>query len=155
MTDKRILRDTREKKGFWIFGGKRCKAAALKTGDYTLEGYEDILAIERKKSVSEISMNFTDKSGAFWREMERMTEIEHAYLIFEFTMEEVAGFPWKSKLPPYIKKKIRVRGGYLLAQIEKIEEMGIKVIFAGSRDSAISIAEKIFDEVSAGQQIRC
>lgn len=143
----RIIRDSREKKGYWVFGGKRCKTKALKTGDYTIEGYEDVLCIERKKTVMEIAGNFTHKSGAFWREIERMEEYKHAYLILEFTEEELLGYPFKSKLPKYLKAKIRIRGGYLAARIEMIEEKGIKVIFAGNRERAIQIVEMIFDEI--------
>ena len=145
----RILRDTREKKGYWTFAGKRCKSTALKTGDYTLEGYEDVLCIERKKSCSELAQNIVHKSRAFWRELERMQEFEHRYLILEFTEEELGGFPWKSDLPRYIKRKIRAKGPFLISKIIEIEEMGIKVIFAGDRDNAIKIAEDIFAEVSA------
>lgn len=148
----RIIRDSREKKGFWVWAGKRCKVKALKTGDYTMEGYEDVLCIERKKTVMEIAGNFTHKSGAFWREIERMQEFDHAYLILEFTEEEMLGYPWKSKLPKYLKAKIRIRGGYLASRIEMIEEKGIKVIFAGSRARAIQIAERIFDEVQESER---
>ena len=141
-----IIRDSREKKGYWVFAGKRCKVQGLKTGDYTLKGFEDVLCIERKKTVMEIAGNFTHKSGAFWREVDRMAEFPHAYLILEFTQDELLGYPWKSDIPKFLKRKIRIRGGYLATKLEIIEERGIKVIFAGDRDGAIAIAERIFEE---------
>ena len=46
--------------------------STLHTGDYTLEGFEDVVCIERKACVSEIAMNLGKKKNAFNAEMERM-----------------------------------------------------------------------------------
>lgn len=51
MVDKfSIIRDTREKEGwnFDFYSSCAIESRGLKTGDYTLEGLEEILCIERK-----------------------------------------------------------------------------------------------------------
>src|SRR5215210_7578524 len=68
-----VLRDTREQQG-WIFEqGKLCNGTiskALKTGDYTLVGFESILCVERKKNVAEFAKNIIEKR--FENELTRM-----------------------------------------------------------------------------------
>jgi len=91
----RVIRDTREQEGHgWMFGAHvpdrrppRCDGTVvdtLQTGDYSLVGYEDILAIERKADFSELWGNYSSKKRpAFEREMERMSEFKYAYIIVE------------------------------------------------------------------------
>jgi len=89
-----VIRDTREKRGFgWEFyehtyDKRRPPNCAgmivekLETGDYSLVGYEDILAIERKEDFGEIWMNYGNRQR-FEEEMERMSKIKHAYILIE------------------------------------------------------------------------
>ena len=50
-----IIQDTREQSPFdFSFYDCDVSIATLKTGDYTIEGYEEIVCIERKKSASKI-----------------------------------------------------------------------------------------------------
>src|SRR4051812_44344952 len=89
-----ILADSREQQP-WDFPAKgSClgsRVVTLKTGDYTLLGYEKYLTIERKGSTSEWSTNvFQDRLEA---EFERMKEFTHAFVIFEFTLQDILDFP--------------------------------------------------------------
>lgn len=89
-----VVRDTREKVGYgWSFGKttntKRrppnCSGTIitkLDTGDYSIEGYEDILAIERKEGFTELWSNYTTRAR-FEEEMGRMSEIKHSYILIE------------------------------------------------------------------------
>ncbi len=88
-----VAKDTREQKG-WTFHPHnpecrppRCKGMVtqtLKTGDYSLVGYTDILAIERKADFSELWGNYNSKKRpAFEAEMERMSKMKYAYIIIE------------------------------------------------------------------------
>jgi len=54
----------------------------LTTGDYSLVGYEDILAIERKKDFSELWGNYKYRER-FEKEMERMSQIKYKMVIIE------------------------------------------------------------------------
>lgn len=58
--DITILVDTREQTP-WEFSHYSTAKQKLDTGDYTVSGLEDKLAIERKKSVGEIANNITEK----------------------------------------------------------------------------------------------
>ena len=65
-----IIRDTREKPefGFFYEEDEYCAGtvkAKLDYGDYSIEGLQSRIAIERKESVSEIANNFTE--DRFWR----------------------------------------------------------------------------------------
>lgn len=90
-----VIRDTREQRGHgWYFDAHtpdrrppRCEGTivdTLQTGDYSLVGYTDILAIERKTDFSELWGNYSSKKRpAFETEMERMSSIKHAYILIE------------------------------------------------------------------------
>jgi len=58
-----VTRDDREKKP-WLFINKltEVKVKRLKVGDYSIEGYEDMIAIEKKSGFAEL---FGDLSGAY------------------------------------------------------------------------------------------
>jgi len=89
-----VVRDTREKPGYgWVYEehthSKRrppnCNGTVtqtLKTGDYSLVGYEDILCIERKEDYAELWGNYAERDR-FQDEMERMSVIKHKMVIIE------------------------------------------------------------------------
>lgn len=93
-----MIRDTREQKGHgWSFGEHhperrppRCDGMVintLKTGDYSMVGYTDLLAIERKADFAELWGNYSaQKRPAFEAEMERMSKLKYAYIIIESTL---------------------------------------------------------------------
>lgn len=93
-----VIRDTREQEGHgWTFDAHipsrrppRCEGMiidTLQTGDYSLVGYTDILAIERKANFAELWVNYSSKNRpAFEAEMERMTHIRHSYIIIESSL---------------------------------------------------------------------
>ena len=88
-----VIRDTREKEGHgWIFKKHRedrrpprCEGTVertLDTGDYTIEGYEDLLTIERKEDYGELWGNYGNRD-TFEEEIQRMTKIKHRYILIE------------------------------------------------------------------------
>ena len=93
-----VIRDTRERDGHgWFFNAHvpdrrspRCEGTiinTLQTGDYSLVGYTDILAIERKFAFSELWGNYSSKKRpAFEEEMARMSKLKYAYIIIESSM---------------------------------------------------------------------
>lgn len=60
----------------------RTLQATLKTGDYTIQGCEDVLAIERK-STADLIGTLTAGRERFENELERMRQIKHAFVIVE------------------------------------------------------------------------
>lgn len=90
-----VIRDTREQSGHgWHFDAHmperrppKCDGMiidTMQTGDYSMIGYTDIFAIERKSDFAELWGNYSSKKRvAFEAEMERMSELKHAYIIIE------------------------------------------------------------------------
>jgi len=89
-----IVADQREKK-IWDFAGitRRIKKRDvpveinvvlkhLKTGDYSIEGMEDVIAVERK-STADLINTISQNRDRFVRELERMAAFQHAFVIIE------------------------------------------------------------------------
>lgn len=139
----RIIRDTREKTG-WSFGmylDEPIINSGLKTGDYSLAGYEDLICIERKKTSGEISNNLRGVNRTrFEAELKRMADFEAAYLICEFTIDTLMKFPEESGIPRrlwYRKNKygktvrnIKLNGKYILSFLQNMcNNNDIELIF--------------------------
>lgn len=144
-----IIRDTREKIGLWSFGEIETIERKLDSGDYSLVGYESILCIERKKSVSEVAVNIGSDSVRFNKELERMKNFPLAYLICEFSLDEVLEFPNGSNIPKRLIQQVRIGGKFILKTLSSYKEKyGIEVIYAGDRDNAIELALGIFNDIT-------
>lgn len=96
-----VLVDTRDKKNEHIISyfekhKINYQTKALSTGDYSYMiranpelgisfdiYFSDELIIERKNSLSELAGNFVEKDGRFLREVGRMSNINHKYLLIE------------------------------------------------------------------------
>jgi ERCC4-type nuclease len=155
MSDITIIQDTREKKPWnFQFYGFNQEMGTLKTGDYTILGLEDIVRIERKRSTSEIAMNLGLKSKQFYAEMTRMLKFPHRYIICEFPYGRILEFPENSGIPPYLKKKVRMNGGFIGLSLEKLKSnYGMEIIFANSpseaEEAAVEIFNRVIDEINA------
>lgn len=96
--DITIIRDTREKDGHgWIFeadekksGPPRIAKTVVKmidAGDYSVEGLEHLIRIERKQGFTEVIGNFLEKDR-FEREMEKLKAIKYKYIFIETVMSK-------------------------------------------------------------------
>jgi hypothetical protein len=135
-----IIRDTKEKKNYWSYSEDGfCKgtiAKSLNTGDYTIDGLESILCIERKGCISEFATNiFEDR---FDREISRMLTYKYKYIILEFDMFDIITYPKNLKVPPFIKNKIRVKGAQIFDKIQEYNELGVHIILAGAHGSDVA-----------------
>jgi hypothetical protein len=148
-----IIRDTREKEGKgWNFSGGEASfwagtiSKGVKTGDYTIEGYENIMCIERKGSPSEFFGNFFDDYKRFQRELDRMRLFPVAAIVLEFDFYDVIHWQKNSQIPSSMKLKI---GQY--AFLSKITDLhiaypNIQVIYAGQfgKEVAGSLLKKAY-----------
>jgi hypothetical protein len=121
---RQVIRDTREKAGKgWHFGEcswcSGTQIQTLSTGDYTLEGLEDKLVIERKDDTSEISLNVNELR--FVRELERLEQFEFPFIVCEFDMDDILNFPRNSGIPSYLWKSLKVSNHYILAKIVEFQ----------------------------------
>lgn len=126
-----VVKDSREKTGYNFTPYLLCqgmKYGQLETGDYTIDGLQDKLCIERKASTIELATNLGKDSDRFYRELKRMKDFESKFLILEFGFEEMMQFPKNVNIP-----QIRITGRYLHKRIVEIQlDFGIQVIFTGS-----------------------
>lgn len=149
-----VLRDTKEKVGAWYWEeSEYCEGTmktSLKTGDYTLKGYEHILCIERKKTVAEFATNLSEKR--FDNELERMQVFPVPYIICEFSISDVLDFPHGADLPMSIKKKIKIRGRYIIKRIhEIIAQHHIYFMFCDDKKGAWEFTNSLFKQVYNGK----
>ena len=92
-----IIRDTREQQGyaFGFLPPDQVKVATLSTGDYSLEGLEDQVTIERK-SLADAFGTIGGQRKRFQRELERMTSFKYAAVVIEADWPTIYQSP-----PPY------------------------------------------------------
>lgn len=129
-----VIRDTREQEGWTFPCSDTCDGTieeTMKTGDYTIRGYESVLSVERKASTAEISMNMFQPR--FVRELERMEQFKHSYLVCEFTIADIVSFPFRSGIPQSKWKQLKTTPQLLMKKLIEFQlRFKTKWIFAGS-----------------------
>ena len=142
----KIIVDTREKFPWSFDNDIEVITKKLDTGDYSIQGLEGDVSIERKASVSEFYGNVTKKR--FWNEMSRMSELAHKFAIFEFALDDLNVFPYGSGLPQKAIQRMKISSSYLLSCVVRMHlDYKIHVIFAGDRHSAITITTRILKKI--------
>jgi hypothetical protein len=143
-----IIVDTREQLP-WEFGFHLTSKQKLDTGDYSIQGFENLFTIERKKSVSEIATNITE--SRFNDVLQRMGQIPHSFMLMEFTLDEVYSFPIGSDIPKKMWDKLRISGNYIMKYlIEAQLNHNIHLLFCGDSENAertaVSIMKRIYEK---------
>jgi ERCC4-type nuclease len=93
-----ILIDTREQRPL-CFSGAPTRVATLATGDYSIDGGADLVAIERK-SLPDLFACIAGQRDRFERELERLAALRYGALVIEATLADVlAGCP-QSRVHP-------------------------------------------------------
>lgn len=144
-----VIRDTREKRGNgWFFEEDDVCAGTiekgLKTGDYSIKSLEKEICIERKRTIDEFATNCVKQ--AWYNCMERMKNYKHAYLICEFSWQDVLDYPTSSKIPKHIREKYKLRIPSLYIQkviVSARTKFNIHVIFCGNKVKAEQCAYRI------------
>lgn len=123
MPQPTIIIDTREQRPF-LFTKYPCaiKRVGLKQGDYSVEGLEDRIAIERK-SLSDLVGTLTQGRDRFYRELDRLKDYDFVAIVIEATYRQVAHGPYAfSRAKPYS----------IIRTLHSIQQKrGVQVIFAG------------------------
>lgn len=121
-----IISDSREQQPLWQPGHYKefsvfCKK--LDTGDYSVESFEHLIAIERKKSPSELYGNFTSSRERFEKVINRLIKIPYSFIVCEFEFADLlnpfnyihardsrqaASITYSSILSIFVKNKIPV-----------------------------------------------
>jgi ERCC4-type nuclease len=146
-----LICDTREKNPL-IIPDNRVFADVIKkkldTGDYSVAGLETYLCIERKGCVSEFAGNlFQDR---FDRELQRMVSYKYAFILLEFSLEDLLKFPYGSGLSKSVIKRIHYSGKLLLKKMTEIQcnYPSIHIIFCGDNilDMLYSICKRVVEK---------
>ena len=142
-----IIIDTREQQP-WAFEHHVVSNLKLDTGDYSIKGLEDKLCIERKKSVSEIANNITEKR--FKDVVGRMAQYKYSFLLLEFDLDDILIYPVGSNVPKRLWDKIKISPNFIIKHLVELQIFfNIKVLFCGSPSNAermaLSIMKKVYE----------
>lgn len=146
-----VIRDQQEKANYWTFpAGNRCLGTVvrhLKTGDYTLEHYENRFTIERKHDCAEYaSWVFQSRCR---KELARMKDFEEAYLFLEFSFSDLVTYPVNSGVPRSKWPDLRVTPQALVKTHWELrrEFPWVRWEFVGAhgREAASSLFKRVVD----------
>lgn len=95
-----IIRDTREQNGF-EFAGFPCtvKAGTLATGDISIAGFENRIAIERK-TLDDLLHSISTERERFSRELQRLKAFDTAAVIVESPAAALRSGRYRSRMDP-------------------------------------------------------
>lgn len=96
-----VLYDTREQTPYQFarYSDVTAQAATLTTADYSLQGLQDKIGLERK-SLSDLTGTLTSGRERFQRECERGKGLDYFGLIIEASMEDVRTHSYRSQMTP-------------------------------------------------------
>ena len=99
----RIVQDSREQAPYAFnapkYAGVSVEVGTLQTGDYSLHGLTDRIALERK-SLSDLCGTLTAGRERFKRECERGRGLEYFGLVIESSMDDVRRHNYRSAMTP-------------------------------------------------------
>lgn len=121
----RVVVDTREQAPY-SFAKQEAEVmrATLPAGDYSLPGFEDRVAVERK-SVNDLMGCLTKDRARFERELAKLRAYEVSAVVVEASMQDIAEGRYRSEMKPHAALQS------LLAFMCRYR---IPFIFAGSRE---------------------
>lgn len=86
-----LIIDTREQEPF-AFNGYPAIRGTLKSGDYSLQGFESMVAVERK-SYADCWSSMSQGRARFGRCVERLAKLDRAAIVIECSLTELAVQP--------------------------------------------------------------
>lgn len=147
-----VIKDTREQEGYYFSSFNTCAGMVehkLDTGDYTIQGLEDKICVERKGCVEELAVNLGQKKHAFLDEIERMKNFEHKFLILEFSLDDLLKFPDETRIPIKNKLSLKITGKYMIkCLLEFSLYNNINVLFCGNKHSAFLAVSSLFKRIN-------
>lgn len=128
-----IVIDSREQQPYEFTGAV---VGCLASGDYSIVGYENRVAIERK-SLADAYGSLGRGRERFERELQRLAKLDYAAIVIESTLEEFLTSPAFSQMNP----KAAVNS--ILAWSVKYR---VCVFFAGSRPLAKALTYRLLEK---------
>ena len=138
-----IIIDTREQLplDFSIYPDVNVERATLKTGDYSLKGYENQITIERK-SLSDFVGCVGFGRERFKKELERMRDYDFSAVIIESSLSMIISEIWQCK-----NLMSKMRYGHILGAISAWRvEFNVHFILAENRINEASEIVRLFNK---------
>jgi DNA excision repair protein ERCC-4 len=135
----RILIDTREQLpfSFEAYPGATTESAALPCGDYSLPGFEDRVAVERKSIDDLIGCLMNDNRARFERELARARHYELFAVVVEATLGDMAAGRYRSEMRPK---------SALQSVLTFFVRYGVPFIWAGNRAGAEYVTHSLLSK---------
>jgi len=127
-----ILIDTREKKPYAFSGEYPTEKQTLQAGDYSIQGLEEEVMVERK-SLSDLVRCVGADRKRFMKQMRRLVEIPQCMLLVESSWAEIQRGKWRAT---------RVRPAHVEGTLLAVCAMGVPVIMGENRATSQRLAEK-------------
>lgn len=108
----------------------KSEPGTLKTGDYSLKNYEDIISVERK-SLSDLVACCGRERDRFEREIERLLKFPSKLLLVESSISQIMAKNYRGTMHP----------NAVLGSLLGWMEQGIPVLFTGSHANAAWLCE--------------
>jgi ERCC4-type nuclease len=142
-----IIIDTREQHP-WEFPYHTTATRKLDTGDYSIEGMEHLLCIERKNGIAEIANNMTE--SRFKDVIERMSQHKHAYMLIECNYDQLINYPIGSDVPKKLWGKVKISPAFIMKFLTELSvKHNIHIIFCGcpswAEKTAVSIMKRVYE----------
>ncbi len=93
-----IIIDTREQSPF-TFAHMAVEAGTLDTGDYSITGLTDLIAVERK-SLPDLLTCVGRERSRFKRELQRLKAYQYRLLVIEADAAQIEAGEWRGKITP-------------------------------------------------------
>lgn len=126
----RILIDSREQLPFAFSGSHfedvTTESGSLSTGDYSIAGLTDLVAVERK-SLDDLAQCLGRERDRFERELVRARGLDAFAVVVEGSFEDLAHGRYRSKLNPHSACQ---------SVLSFSARLGVPFLFAGSRAGA-------------------
>jgi ERCC4-type nuclease len=123
-----IVCDTREQLPFAFDGWEvQVKSAALPAGDYSLVGFEDVVAVERKTLDDLVACFMGKNRDRFKRELSRVRQYELFTVVVEASLQDISRGRYKSQMKPHAA---------LQSLTSFFVRYSVPFMFCGSRDGA-------------------
>ncbi|TQQ81887.1 ERCC4 domain-containing protein [Halonotius roseus] len=130
-----VVFDQREKRE-WDLPGVDQTAVHLETGDYTIEGYEDRFAVERK-SINDLATSVGSNRDRFEAEIQRAQSMDEFVVIIEGSRHDVENHRYYSNIHP----------NAVLGTTDKwpLKYSQLDFIWAGDREQAAQECLRLLD----------
>lgn len=145
-----IIQDTREKKPIDFKDDMDFPSVVvrkLNCGDYSLDGFEDIIVIERKANGDELLSNITTEKERLDAEFQLMGNIKHKFVVIESEISEICN-PKSYYGSKFFKNPAAAPAIVLNYLTNLMVHHNIHVIFAGARSKSIikNLLKSFYDQ---------